>query len=65
VPSRVLQFDLKQLKMAVPSKLGHITQEIIGMKIRVFFCTYLDIAGDNYNTGKSEAKRLLCRHRRR
>jgi len=53
--------------MAFPSKLGHITQEIIAMKIRVFFCTYLDIAGDKYeyNMGKPEGKRLLCRHRRR
>jgi hypothetical protein len=49
VPSWVFQFDSKQLKMAVPSILGHITQEIIAMKIRVFFSTHLDTAGDNYN----------------
>jgi hypothetical protein len=45
--------------MAFPSKLGHITQEIIAMKIRVFFCTYLDIAGGNYNMGEPEGETTL------
>jgi len=40
--------------------MGQITQEIIGMKIRIFFRTHIDIAG-----GKPEGKRLLCRHMRR
>jgi hypothetical protein len=60
VSSRIFQFDPNQLKMAFPSKMGQITQEIIGMKIRIFFRTHIDIAG-----GKPEGKRLLCRHMRR
>jgi len=32
---------------------------------RVFFFTYLYIAGFSYNMGKPEGKRLLCKHRHR